>query len=292
MQAVPAVVVGVDGSAVGARAVRFAAEEAARRGCPLKVIHVRDAASTSAAVSALLSTATGIARGYLDDRSIVAVELSGNPAAALVAESGSAELLVVGRGQMDRIGDVLGSVALLVVGHAACPVITVAMTDPAAAHPDAAHAGVVAGIKHVDQAAAILETAFAQAELRGCGLEVVHAWRHPQPEHHGEMLFPVYDPVLHTEEQADRLAAAVRAYADRYPGVVVTIAAPHAGALDALAVAGDAAALVVVGAPHRGPVAGLVLGSVGQSLLRHLTCPVVFIPSPSPPSRPDSGRIR
>lgn len=279
MQAAPAVVVGFDGSAGAARAVRFAAEEAARRRRPLKVVHVRDQSATSGETAALLATATGIARGYLDDLSIIAVERSGNPAAALVAESGSAELLVVGRGAVGRIADVLGSVALMAVGHAACPVVTVAMTDPAAADPDAAHAGVVAGIKHFDQAEAILEAAFGEAELRGCPLEVVHAWRHPEPDHHGEIQFPVYDPVQYTEEQTARLAATVQCFADKYPDVTVSIAAPHAGAVDALTVAADSAAVVVVGAPHRGPVAGLVLGSIGQSLLRHLTCPVIFVPS-------------
>lgn len=277
MNALPAVVVGFDGSAVAARAVRFAAEEAARRRCLLKIVHVRDHAATTAEAAALLTTATGIARGYLDDRSIVAVELSGNAAAALVAESGSAELLVVGRGAVGRLADVMGSTALLVVGHAACAVVTVAMTDPSAADPDAALGGVVAGIKRFEDAAAILEIAFLEAELRGCGLEIVHAWRHPETDHHGEMMFPVYDPVVYAEEQRDRLAATVQRFVDAYPDVLVSIAAPHAGPVDALAIASDSAALVVVGAPHRGPVAGLVLGSVGQALLRHLDCPVFFV---------------
>jgi nucleotide-binding universal stress UspA family protein len=277
MEPVPAVVVGTDGSAVAARAVRFAAEEAARRGRPLTIVHVRDSEAADLVSAARLATAMGIARGYLDGCAIFPLEPIGTPAAALIAAARPEDLLVVGRGDVDGFGAVLGSVALEVVAHAECPVVTVAMTDPAAADPDAAHSAVVAGIKYFAQAEDILDTAFREAELRGCVLEVVHSWRHPPSDGHGDIRFPGYDPEIVTEEQTELLADTVRIYADKYPEVPVVLAAPHAGAVDALAIAAESAALVVVGAPHRSALRGLVLGSVGQALLRQISCPVVFV---------------
>jgi nucleotide-binding universal stress UspA family protein len=272
----PAVVAGFDGSAAAARAVRFAAEDAALRKCPLTIVHVRERGSENSR-PLQMEAATGIARGYLDAEQIVAVETPGEAGAELIAASRAADLLVVGRGDVFRLGSALGSTALEVVTHAECPVVTVGMTDPAASDPDAVRTGVLAGLRQLDHAEAILAVAFEEAELRGCGVEVVHAWRHPVPDRHGEMMFPVYDPVLYTAEQGERLAHVVQKFTDKYPEVPVTLAAPHAGAVDARLVAADFAALVVLGKPHRGPIRQLLLGSAGQTLLRQLDCPVVFV---------------
>lgn len=281
MESGPAVVVGFDGSAGAARAVRFAAEDAALRRRPLKIVQVHDGLSSESARPLAAASATGIARGYLDESQIVVAEVFGTAAVELIKASGSAELLVLGRGDVYRLGAALGSVAVEVVAHAVCPVVTVGWPDPAAPDPDAAHTGVVAGIRRLDHADAILQLAFEEAELRGAGLQVIHAWRHPTPDRHGEMMFPVFDAGLEAADQIDRLSVVVQAFADKYPDVPVTIAAPHAGATDALLVAADSAALVVLGRPHRGPIQALFLGSTGQTLLRQLDCPVVFLPEPS-----------
>ena len=277
MKSDPAVIVGFDGSPAAARAVRFAAEDAALRRRPLTIVHVRDGGSAADTSPLPMAGAVGIARGYLEVDQITTVEMSGGAGSELVAASQDADLLVVGRGDVFRLGSALGSVALEVVAHADCPVVTVGMTDPAAGDPDAARTGVLAGLRQLDHADAILAVAFEEAELRGCGVEVVHAWRHPVPDRHGEMMFPVYDPVLYTDEQGERLAQVVQKFTDKYAEVPVTIAAPHAGAVDALLVAADFAALVVLGKPHRGPIRQLLLGSAGQKLLRQLDCPVVFV---------------
>lgn len=276
MESVPGVVVGFDGSVAAGRAVRFAAEDAAFRQRPLAIVHVRDAHSDDPR-PVELDTAMGIARGYLDADRVTAVEIPGRTGPELIAASRGADLLVVGRGDVFRLGGALGSIALEVVAHAECPVVTVGMADPAATDPDAPRTGVLAGVRRLDQADAVLEVAFEEAELRGCGLEVVHAWRHPAPDRHGEMMFPVYDPVLYKAEQTERLDEAVRKFAAKFPDVPVTTVAPHAGAVDALLVAAEFAGLVVLGKPHRGPIRELLLGSVGQTLLRQLDCPVVFV---------------
>lgn len=273
----PGVVVGFDGSPAAARAVRFAAEDAALRRRALSIVCVRATTDADGPAPLTPAEAIGIARGYLATDQVHLVERVGEADVELIAAAAGADLLVVGRGDVFRLGAALGSTALAVVAHAVCPVVTVGMTDPAAADPAATRTGVLAGIRRLDHAEVILDVAFTEAELRGCGLEVVHAWRHPEADRHGEIMFPVYDPVLHGAEQGERLAAAVAKLADKYPEVPVTIAAPHAGAVDAVLVAADSAALVVLGKPHRGPIRELLLGSVGQSLLRQLDCPVIFV---------------
>jgi nucleotide-binding universal stress UspA family protein len=278
MESGPGVLVGFDGSPSAARAVRFAAEDAALRRRALSIVSVRETPGAEGPRPMTLGEAVGLAHGYLAADQVRVLERVGQPDTALIAAATGAELLVVGRGDVFRLGAALGSTALAVLDHAVCPVVTVGMSDPAAADPAVTRSGVLAGIRRLNQAEEILEVAFTEAELRGCGLEVVHAWRNPEPDRHGEMMFPVYDPVRYGAEQSERLAAVVAKLAESYPDVPVTIAAPHAGAVDAVLVAAEFASVVVLGKPRRGRIRELLLGSVGQKLLRQLDCPVIFVP--------------
>ena len=70
------------------------------------------------------------------------------------------------------------------------------------------------------------------------------------------------------------LAAAERAQVDR-PELEVHEWLFHADARSALLEASREAAMLVVGSRGRGPVASLLLGSVGVALVRHALCPIV-----------------
>lgn len=271
----PEVVVGFDGSPGAARAVRFAAEDAARRRRPLRIVQVRDGRAVDLVPDARLTSAIGIAEGYLAREQVLSSEPGGKAAAELVAQSQGAELLVIGRGHAHRRGLGLGSVASDVVGHAKCPVAVIATADNAAEDPEVASPGVVVGIKYLEQSDAILEAAFVEAGLRGCGLQVLHAWRHPEPSEHGDILPSVYDPGLYGERQEALLGEWVEPLANKYPDVTVSVTVRHAGAVDALVEAD--AELVVIGAPHRGLVRPMMIGSVTQGLLRNLDRPVIFV---------------
>lgn len=273
----PTVVAGYDGSPAAARAVRFAAEEAARRDSVLRILHVRESRSIESGVR--WETALGIARGYLDEHRVVAFDHTGWPAAQLLVEGDRADLLVLGRGGPHRLGEAAGSVAQAVITSAHCPVVLIAGSDRSAVDPDAARAGVVAGIKHLDAAEEILTAAFAEAEYRGCDLMVVHAWRHAGEHGLRDVLLPTYeDPASYAEQLTARLGEVVRLVAGKYPDVPVSLATPRSAAVPALTVAAQAAALVVVGVPRVGPVRGALLGSAGQTLLRDGACPVMFVP--------------
>ena len=143
------IVVGIDGSDASREALRWAAEEARLRSAPLVAVYAwsfippqtigdpgllavpagdfpgqleaeREAASGAleAAVADALAAAPGIG---VDQRLV-----EGDPGDALVKESESAQLVVVGsHGRSGIQAALLGSVSRHVTTHAACPVVVV-----------------------------------------------------------------------------------------------------------------------------------------------------------------------
>ncbi|WP_051723885.1 universal stress protein [Micromonospora chokoriensis] len=124
------VAVGVDGSEPSLVALGFAAERAAQRQVPLRVLHAwtpgpggaagvpDERAAVEQALEPWRRTFPGLA---------VTVDLaSTNPAAMLIEASRDARLVVVGsRGRGGLAGMLLGSVSQQLIQHAACPVAVV-----------------------------------------------------------------------------------------------------------------------------------------------------------------------
>jgi nucleotide-binding universal stress UspA family protein len=133
------VVVGVDGSPDGDAALEFAFEEARLRGAELVAVHAWSVDVFDPAVGSLLDRpafehresevlAGTLAAWQAKYPEVIArPRLSADrPAAALVAESGAAQLLVVGsRGHGQVAGLLLGSVSQATVHHSHCPVAVV-----------------------------------------------------------------------------------------------------------------------------------------------------------------------
>jgi nucleotide-binding universal stress UspA family protein len=130
------VIVGVDGSAQGGRALAHAIEEARFRHAKLSIIYAFPALVSLTGTTAheyypqLQREAEGELDQILaeappmDDLEVTSSAVGGNPAATLVEASRSASLLVVGsRGRGGFAGLVLGSVANQCVQHAHCPVL-------------------------------------------------------------------------------------------------------------------------------------------------------------------------
>ncbi|MEU0751944.1 universal stress protein [Streptomyces albogriseolus] len=139
------VVVGVDGSAAGERAIEFAFAEASLRGAPLRAIHawtlwnappseLHEGADTYVAMpegvaeaeERLVSEALAGCRERYPGVSVESRALRGQTREALIEASRSARLLVVGaRGRGGFAGLMLGSVSQAVLHHAHCPVAVV-----------------------------------------------------------------------------------------------------------------------------------------------------------------------
>jgi nucleotide-binding universal stress UspA family protein len=140
------IVVGVDGSAGAACALRWAVAEAKRRGAGLEVVHawhyfglptppfldppVPGADTVEVRARRILDHAVD----GIDDEGLVApierILAWEQPASALLEASKGADLLVVGsRGRGGFRGLLLGSVSQEVAHHAKCPVVIIPKCD-------------------------------------------------------------------------------------------------------------------------------------------------------------------
>jgi nucleotide-binding universal stress UspA family protein len=132
------IVVGVDGSASSARALRWAAEEASARGGRLEAIQAWEGnvgviPSPSASDEPFKRHADEVLAAAVDGlpaderpAKIDSRAVQGKAAAVLIEASAGADLLVVGsHGHGGVAGALLGSVSRRVAEHAHCPVVIV-----------------------------------------------------------------------------------------------------------------------------------------------------------------------
>lgn len=138
------VIVGVDGAQDSVRALRWAAEYARAHEAPLHALAVFDVPtvfgpyamagwenSTDLERNARSMLADTVRETLGEDAQVEEHVARGHPAAALVAASHDARLVVVGsRGRGGFAGLLLGSVSQHVVAHAQCPVVVMPHSAP------------------------------------------------------------------------------------------------------------------------------------------------------------------
>jgi nucleotide-binding universal stress UspA family protein len=185
-----------------------------------------------------------------------------DPAHAILTEAGEAEMVVVGTRSRNKMSAaVLGSVATSVAAKAPCPVVVVRgerRTGP-----------VVVGTDGSAESEEALSFGFEEAARTGQPLKVVYCW-HPQ-EQHAESIESTQGLLKNW------LAESVAPYLDKYPTVRAQALVVEGRASAQLVDLSATASLVVVGSRGRGGVAGLLLGSVSQSLLHHADAPVAIV---------------
>lgn len=286
------VVAGVDGSAAGLWAARWAAREAVRRRATLRLVHVmREPDSTYVIDPDLEERYRGWVRDAARERLAAArvpaldaapdVQITddltaGSPARVLVEMSAGAQLMVLGGHGTGAVIDlVLGSVALSVAAHAACPVVVLRGTETGAVDP----APVVVGVDGSPVSEAALAFAFETASIRDVPLVAVHTWW-------GLLTDPAAAPFVDLEAadaaETEVLAERLAGWSAKFPDVAVRRVVEPDQAGRALVQWSQNAQLVVVGSRGRGAAAGLMLGSVSQTLLHHAGCPVAVV-------RPERG---
>ena len=293
------VVVGYDGSAPSAAALDWAAAEAVRRGLSLTVVLAVELGGalpipTDSRTPWAMAALESAAREVLDDAVErarktdpgLAVEASlviDTAAAALVAASGTAALVVVGsRGHGDVMGTVLGSVAFGVTAHARCPVAVVRGGSTRVPGPDAP---VVVGVDGSSAADAALDEAAELADRCGATLEVVAAYQVVVTTWVG---VSPWTEVYPEEELAEAAEGSARACLEQarervrrnHPGLRVVFTVVRGGAAEALAERSKTAGLVVVGSRGRGGFRSLVMGSVSRGLLHLAASPVLVVHAP------------
>lgn len=277
-------VVGVDGSDASLRAVDWAVDEAARHGLPLKLLYGSlweryeggmpspsgDRHSEQVPAEHVVGSAAERAEHHDPDVKVTTEILPQEGADALVRAAGYAFAVVTGaRGRSPFTAMLLGSVGLAVAARASCPVIVV-RGDRAGLAGE--HERILFGLGEDGTATRALEFAYREADTRGCGLDVVRAWRRPVHDRSG---------AGYEERAAGLLAASVEAPSAEFPRVRTYPAVVEGPAAKVLVYRSAAADLVIVGARHRTERFGLQLGRVGHALLHHAECPVAVVPERS-----------
>jgi nucleotide-binding universal stress UspA family protein len=284
------IVVGVDGSASGNEALRWALAEARLRGARLKAVHAWDVPPLTLAgvVPAVFvrvrdefhASARELLDGALESTAdpgagvdVEHVIVKGHPAQALLQTAADAEMLVVGSHGHGRVTSmVLGSVSQQCLHHAVCPIAVV----HAAHHGDRSR--IVVGIDGSPGAEAALRWAAAEAGRRGTSLLAVCAYHEPAGVFAGGAmsagaLAELHESLLHGAEQV--LTGAEASVSD----VPVATRAVHAPAADAILAAAADAEMLVVGSRGRGGFASLMLGSVSQHCAARAPGVAVVVPS-------------
>ncbi|MET9344549.1 universal stress protein [Nonomuraea sp. NPDC003804] len=282
------IVVGVDGSRAGLEAVAWAANEAALRDVPLRVVHAihRWAAEAGPGryaevaqwmrqgAETVLAAGIETARRLQPQLKAEAKILPGDPREALIRESERADLLVVGNHGLSAVrGLLVGSVAYGVAGHAACHVVVV-RENPAASSGE-----ILAGLDSSPRGGPVLEFAFGEAALRGAELRVLHVWSRHEA---GGRIPPSRGGGGSVEEsQLRQLEETLAGRRERYPDVTVIPEVVKGHPVDALTEAARGADLLVIGSRGRGGLAGMVLGSVSHALLHRAPGPVAVVRTPA-----------
>jgi nucleotide-binding universal stress UspA family protein len=287
-----AIVVGVDGSPHSLGALDWAAREALVRQRPLRIVHAFTWPVPNAllglpaaaqpdvglrhAAERLLSAAADRARGAAPTMDISTDLPADVPAAALIAASRDAGLVVVGhRGLGGFTGLLVGSVGVLAAAHAACPVIVVRGNDSDEAGPPAGE--VVVGVDGSELSSLAVDFAFSHAALHHLGVLAVQAYAFPAFITSSDPLSAAYDIDDLREDHARLLAEALAGYRNNYPDVPVRQKVVYGRPAAVLVAESAGAALTVVGSRGRGGFTGLLLGSTSQSVLHHATGPVAIV---------------
>ena len=281
------IVVGVDESPAAKVAVQWAARDAELRKIPLTLVH---ATSPEVATWPNVRLPAGLARWHrdhgrrlVDDAFKVAEEATqhGGPAEVhteilpsaavptLVDLSKDAEMVVTGcRGSGRWPGRLMGSVSSGLLHYAHCPVAIVHDEDPLMPHPS--KAPVLVGIDGSSASELATAIAFDEASRRNVGLIAVHAWSDVDVSEWPGIDWPVTQSMAE-EVLAERLAG----WQEQYPDVQVSRTVVRDQPARQLVQRSEEAQLVVVGSRGRGGFAGMLVGSVGETVAQMARMPVI-----------------
>ncbi len=279
------IVVAVDGTGDGTRAVEYAVTLTLRGGHSLRLVHVPHETIPFAVMMPLLASAGADEIGDrileaatrhvhdLDARLDVDTVMARGPRAGTILDHATdAAAIVLGTREPSLHRVLTGSTTTAVAARADCPVYCV----PASWTPDRITHRVVAGVDGSRASHQVLDRAYAEADLRSAALTVVHAWRPSD----------VYDHAIGTHQlETDwetcarrNLTELVAGRAERYPDLKVQLDLEYDWPATALQRATKDADLVVLGQRGHGGPLGLAIGSTARALLRTGHCPVEIIP--------------
>ncbi|WP_395729215.1 universal stress protein [Nakamurella sp.] len=286
------IVVGVDDSDAATQAARWAADEASRRHCELRLVHgftlpaVAGYPEFSADSDDLPEVMRRDGEAMLDQ---VATDLRRRhpgltvttrlvyerTSVVLRSESAGAVLTVVGSGGESRLsGALLGSVTLAAASTGPAPVAIVHIGDR-----ERTSGPVVVGIDGTATSDDAVGFAFHEASIRRAELLAVHVWNDLVVPGSHRLQNPLLDPERIRQQEREVLAERIAGWADKYPDVAVRQILVEGRAVPSLLEYAQQAQLLVVGSHGRGGFAGMLLGSTSHALIVHSAVPVVVVRS-------------
>jgi nucleotide-binding universal stress UspA family protein len=284
------VVVGYDGSTGSQSALRWATDEAVRTMAPLRIVeafelvivtrpspgHVVPLEAVRTARQNGLSAVAETIRLHHPELTVETALVGGSAPKVLIEAAEEARLVVLGsRGLGGWSGLIVGSSAVQVTTHAQCPVVVVPQ-DPRP-HPQQGGPTVVVGVDGSKLSAKAIDFAFEQADARHARVVAVHAWTSPFLTYANGASMLQFDEEKIREESRLLVAESVAGAAADHPDVEWTTELVSGSAAQALVRRSESADLVVVGSRGHGGFTGLLLGSVGQSVLHHAQCPIAIV---------------
>ncbi|HTZ45563.1 MAG TPA: universal stress protein [Jatrophihabitans sp.] len=288
-----AVVAAVDGSSNSRAAVRWAANEALRRGNNLFVVHICEVVNAGLwttphlradfqnATRPIVDEAIELARETVPGVTVNGQVLLGPTIRTLLALSGRAELIVLGRsGKGALAAHLVGSVTARLAAHAHCPVIVVPTPPSNGRHPRYRPRQVVVGVADRPTGGVALQFGIDEAVLHTTPLLAVRAWHGPS----GLPLHPSSSPAhpaFHEDEERELLghllASHLPEHAPPIRSVPVVRAGLPAGVLSGICHPED---LLVLGQHRHADFLPATVGRVISDCLHQAPCPVAVVPEP------------
>ncbi|MEU4924304.1 universal stress protein [Streptomyces parvus] len=286
------VTVGLDESAGGLAAARWAAREAMLRDAPLHLVHVEEwpvtpeipqtfTQSLVERYEALLQETADRARRDHPGLEVTTELVQGRAIDELTRAADESVVTALGsRGLGSLVGFLIGSVSLGVVAKTRSPVVLVRpeRTDTASPTEEASdgNPGIVVGIDVSHPCDPLLAFAFEQAARASSGLQVVHSWSLPATYTYAAILDPSVGSGV-GQHAAQELNDMLRPWREKFPQVSVSETLVMAPPASELVQASRGAELVVVGrrgSRHVGPH----IGHVAHAVIHHASAPVAVVP--------------
>jgi nucleotide-binding universal stress UspA family protein len=272
-------------SALSEHIVGWAADEAAARHLPLRLVHAQEwprgasaqagpdhpayawSSHFRASGEALLQDALDVARARHPALTVSTELAAGRPVHVLREAAEAAALLVLGTRRFTGLEGTFaaGDKGEALTGHLSCPLALVPPPSP----DTPVDAPVVVGVDGSAASRSAVDFAFAEAAAWRAVLVAVHV-RKPRDAAWPEFL----------EESTLELSELVAGHREQYPDTEVRheILTGEPGHM--LAAAARYARCLVVGSRGRGGFRGMLLGSTSRALVHHTHCPLIVTPTP------------
>lgn len=282
------VVVGVDGSEDGMRAVDFGVREAVAKDARLLLAHAVDDAVLAGAwgvvydpslleeagqEAADAAKARALAMEFPEDR-LESKIFMGNPGAILTKLSEEAVTLVVGRRALSGLERLfVGSTSVGVAATAHCPTI---MVSAATHRPKTGDLNVIgAGVQPGDRCLRAIKYGLSEAAHRGARLELLHVFDLPL-SFFGDKKNRADRERDHAAAATEAITAAVEPLRQDFPDVPVDIKVVAGHPVDDLTEWSNSLDLLVLEV-HGGALPGFSPGATIRGVMAHSHCPLALV---------------